>query len=59
MKKFIYKTKYQAGKASATEAAKATKDAIKQNGQANIILATGTSQLDMLENLITDKGIDW
>ncbi len=59
MKKFIYKTKYQAGKAAATEAAKAIKDAIKQNGQANIILATGTSQLDMLENLITDKGIDW
>jgi glucosamine-6-phosphate deaminase len=59
MKKFIYKTKYQAGKSAAAEVAKAIKDAIKQNGQANIILATGTSQLDMLENLITDKGIDW
>jgi glucosamine-6-phosphate deaminase len=35
------------------------REAIRERGQANIILATGTSQLDMLENLITDKGIDW
>jgi len=59
MEKFIYKTKLQASKAAAVEAAKAIKKAIQTNGDANIILATGTSQLEMLDSLVAAKGIDW
>ena len=59
MKKFVYKSKQETGKAAAAEAAKAIRTAIEKKGQANIILATGTSQLDMLENLVSAKGIDW
>jgi len=59
MEKFIYKTKRQASKAAAGEAAKAIKRAIQTKGEANIILATGTSQLEMLENLVAARGIDW
>jgi glucosamine-6-phosphate deaminase len=59
MEKFIYKTKSAAGKAAAAEAAKAIKIAIEKNGEANIILATGTSQIEMLDNLVSADGIDW
>jgi glucosamine-6-phosphate deaminase len=59
MEKFIYKTKRQASKAAAVEAAKAIEKAIQTKGDANIILATGTSQLEMLENLVAARGIDW
>jgi len=59
MERFIYKTKRQASKAAAAEAAKAIKKAIQTKGDANIILATGTSQLEMLDSLVAAKGIDW
>jgi len=59
MEKFIYKTKPETGKAAATEAAKAIKKTIQKNGEANILLATGASQFEMLENLVVAKGIDW
>jgi len=59
MEKFVYKTKPAAGKAAATEAAKVIKKAIEKNGEANIILATGTSQIEMLDNLVSADGIDW
>lgn len=59
MEKLIYKTKSEMGAAAATEAAKVIKNAIKSKGWANIILATGTSQIEMLKNLIAIDGIDW
>ncbi|MFZ2147631.1 MAG: glucosamine-6-phosphate deaminase [Sedimentisphaerales bacterium] len=59
MEKFIYKTKQEMGAAAATNAAQAIKKAIKNKGRANIILATGTSQIEMLKNLVTADGIDW
>ncbi|MEJ7676182.1 MAG: 6-phosphogluconolactonase [Chitinophagaceae bacterium] len=34
-------------------------NAIEQNGQANIILATGASQFETLKQLISEKDIDW
>jgi glucosamine-6-phosphate deaminase len=59
MEKFIYATKQEMGTAAAASAAEAIKDAIENKGRANIILATGTSQIEMLKNLVTANGIDW
>jgi glucosamine-6-phosphate deaminase len=59
MEKFIYKTKAETGSVAAAQAAKAIKSAIKKRGEANIILATGTSQIEMLDNLVATDGIDW
>lgn len=44
-----------AGKAAATH----IKDALAMKGYANIILATGTSQFETLQQLLTEPGIDW
>jgi glucosamine-6-phosphate deaminase len=59
MEKFIYKTKREMGAAAAAQAAQVIKEAIEGKGQANIILATGTSQMEMLKNLVVAGGIDW
>ena len=34
-------------------------NAIERNGAANIILATGTSQFETLNQLVQEKGVDW
>ncbi|MGK2861123.1 MAG: glucosamine-6-phosphate deaminase [Chitinophagaceae bacterium] len=47
------------GQAAGTAAATIIRNAISNNGQANIILATGTSQFETLKQLITEKNIDW
>ncbi len=47
------------GKASGNEAALKIKEAIAQRGTANVILATGTSQFETLQQLLQDKEIDW
>ena len=59
MKKFINKTKQEMAAASAAAAARAINKAIEDKGRANIILATGTSQLDMLKNLAEAETVDW
>jgi glucosamine-6-phosphate deaminase len=59
MKKYIYKTKDEMAAAAATSAAQAIRHAIQARGQANIILATGASQFEMLQHLVATKGIDW
>jgi len=59
MKKFIYKTKHEMGAAAAASAAEVIKEAIENKGRANIILATGTSQIEMLKNLVAADRIDW
>ncbi|MHC4096020.1 MAG: glucosamine-6-phosphate deaminase [Planctomycetota bacterium] len=58
MDKFIYKTKQEMGTAAATHAADAIKQAIEEKDQANIILATGTSQFETIKSL-TSSGIDF
>lgn len=58
MEKYIYKTKQEMGAAAGTHAAKAIKQAIEEKGQANIILATGTSQFETIKSL-TGSGIDF
>ena len=59
MEKFIYKTIQQMGAAAAEQAAEVIKEAIEDKGQANIILATGTSQFEMLKSLVGTSSIDW
>ena len=59
MEKFIYKTKQEMGAAAASAAAQAINKAIEDKGRANIILATGTSQLEMLKNLAEAETVDF
>lgn len=59
MDRYIYATKDEMGAAAASTAAEAIKHAIREKGQANIILATGESQFQMLEHLVASKGVDW
>lgn len=47
------------GKAAGTKAAQLINEAIKTNGVANIILATGSSQFETLNILVADTEIDW
>lgn len=47
------------GQAAGREASALILEAIKRNGTANIILATGTSQFETLKQLIAEKEIDW
>lgn len=47
------------GKTAGIAAAELIKQAIDENGSANIILATGTSQFETLNQLISEPGIDW
>ena len=47
------------GRVAAERAAEDLKHAIAQNGQANLIVATGASQFEVLANLVQAKGIDW
>jgi len=59
MEKFIYKTKLEMGAAAATQAAEAIKQAIESKGEANIILATGTSQFETIKSLTSSSEIDF
>src|SRR5258706_11829563 len=47
------------GKDAGIIAEQLIRDAIQSNGSANIILATGTSQFETLNQLINEKDIDW
>lgn len=47
------------GAKAATLGAAAIRSAIAHDGEANIIVATGASQFEMLEVLVTAEGIDW
>jgi glucosamine-6-phosphate deaminase len=58
MKIEIYNTPHELGIASGKKAAKLIGEAIAANGTANIILATGTSQFETLQQLLSEN-IDW
>jgi glucosamine-6-phosphate deaminase len=47
------------GKSAGKAAAALIINTIEQNGQANIILATGASQFETLKQLISEKEVDW
>ncbi|WP_018614165.1 glucosamine-6-phosphate deaminase [Segetibacter koreensis] len=47
------------GKVAGAAASAIIWQAIEENGNANIILATGTSQFETIHQLISEEGIDW
>ncbi len=55
----IFDTKQKMAASAASDASHIIKNAIKAKGIANIILATGVSQFEVLENLLSYKDIDW
>ncbi len=59
MKVQICQSKTAAAAQAAAEGAKRIRQAIREQGQANIIVATGASQLDMLKSLVATEDIAW
>lgn len=59
MKVIVTKDARTLGKAAGSAAAVLIREAIAEKGSANIILATGTSQFETLNQLVTENGIDW
>lgn len=47
------------GQAAGRQAGELIRCALEEKGQANIILATGTSQFETLNQLVREEGIDW
>src|SRR6476620_11944375 len=59
MKINIYNTPHELGKAAGLAAAQCIRKTIEEKDSANIILATGTSQFEILNQLIAEEDIDW
>ena len=59
MKIRIFTDKQALGQAAAARGAEYIRQAIRQRGRANIILATGASQFEMLSALVAAPDIDW
>ena len=59
MNTHIYSDKQQTGKEAAALGAKYIRAAIKDKGLANIIVATGASQFEMLSHLVNEPDIAW
>jgi glucosamine-6-phosphate deaminase len=59
MKINVTQNQLEVGKAAGSAAAALIRKAISTNGQANIILATGTSQFETLNQVIAEKEIEW
>ncbi len=55
----IFQDKNSLGKAAAARGAAYIREALRKNGRANIIVATGASQFEMLSALTKEPGIDW
>jgi glucosamine-6-phosphate deaminase len=55
----VFENPHELGTAAGVKAAGLIKEAIKKKGAANIILATGTSQFETLNQLISENEIDW
>src|SRR4051794_3903928 len=55
----IMPNKAQMGKAAAAAGAEHIRRAIAERGEANIIVATGASQFEMLGELVQQPGINW
>ena len=59
MKIEIIKNPKELGQAAGAAGAQHIRKSITEKGFANIILATGTSQFETLNQLLTEPGIDW
>lgn len=55
----VSNTPQELGRIAAEAAAKLIRSRIQSHGQANIILATGASQFEMLRHLVQETDIDW
>ena len=55
----VFNDKSSLGKAAAQKAASAIRGAIRDSGQARVIAATGTSQLEFLAALTQSTDVDW
>ena len=55
----VFNNKSAASKAAAEQAGNAIRRAIRERGQARIIAATAASQLQFLDALTREPGIDW
>ena len=55
----IAPTKSELGKRAAADGAAVIRNAISAVGQANVIVATGASQFEMLAALVAEPGVDW
>jgi glucosamine-6-phosphate deaminase len=55
----IYATKQETGRAAAEAGAQILREAIRAQGEANIVLATGASQFEVLEALVAAPEVDW
>ena len=55
----VFREKSSLGKAAAQKAATAIRDATRNRGQARVIAATGTSQLEFLAALTDSTDVDW
>lgn len=55
---FVHEDKVSLGRAAAAEGSGAIRQALAERGAANVILATGASQFEMLDALV-DEDIDW
>ncbi|MFN0021105.1 MAG: glucosamine-6-phosphate deaminase [Pirellulaceae bacterium] len=59
MKITLCKDKQELGRRAASEGAEAIQQAIAARGQANVTVATGASQFEMLAELVKAQGIEW
>jgi len=59
MKIETHPTKDQSGQSAAKRGASLIRDALRERHHANIILATGASQFEMLSHLVKEPNIDW
>src|SRR5512143_2303278 len=55
----VFNTNAEVGQAAASDAAAFLRQTLQERGHANVILATGNSQLTFLESLRCIPGIDW
>ncbi len=55
----VFEDKNQMGLRAAEDGAELIRNAIAERGEANIVVATGASQFEMLAHLVHAEGVDW
>ena len=55
----VFESKDELGRQAAADGAEQIRAALAARGEANVILATGASQFEMLSQLVEQSGIDW
>ena len=59
MNSSILDTKEELGRAAAGRAAELIRRTLAARGEVNLVVATGASQFEMMQNLVTQQEIDW